>query len=147
VTEQGDVDRAIWALRAYDTLALATISAAGPHVAGVYFAPEAGERGVQLIIVTLRDSRLQREMAADPRVAFLCSPGNASRWIQGTGAAAFVSDDDQSESVLARLTAHAPGATQFVESAAVQPAIITVDALKIVEASDRAPLLLTFATP
>ena len=94
-TDAGDdagLERALWALRAYDTVALATSSAAGPHVAGVFFAPERSEFGIRLLIATRAGSRLQRELAADSRVAFMCSPGNASRWIQGGGIAALVED-------------------------------------------------------
>jgi hypothetical protein len=142
-----DVDRAMWALRAYDTGAVASISAEGPHVAGVYFAPEATATGIQLIIAALRGSRTERDIAADPRVSFLCSPGNASRWIQGTGIAAAVADAAHHSELLARLVAHAPGAQPFVESPSVLPTIITVHRLKIVESADRAPLLFSFEVP
>ena len=38
-------ERALWALRAYDTIALATTAQAGPHVAGVFFAPLGAQAG------------------------------------------------------------------------------------------------------
>lgn len=145
VVSSNDVERAVWALRAYDTTALGTVSAAGPHVAGVFFAPEAGEGGgIQLLIATIRGSRKQREMAADERVAFMCSPGNPSRWIQGTGAAALVHDESQWNELFHRLTAHAAGAAQFIERLPVMPAVITVRTIKVVEAAGTPPLLLAF---
>ena len=145
VTGSNDVERALWALRAYDTTALGTVSALGPHVAGVFFAPElTDDGGLQLIIATIKGSRKQREMADDPRVAFMCSPGNPSRWVQGTGLAQLIDDEDRWTSLFRRLTSHAAGATQFIERLPVMPAIITVRTLKVVEALGSPSLLLTF---
>lgn len=145
VSNSTDVDRAIWALRAYDTTALGTVSEAGPHVAGVFFAPERTDNGaIQLLIATIKGSRKQREMAADPRVAFMCSPGNPSRWVQGTGVAELITDEARHPELFRRLTAHASGAAQFIERLPVMPAIITVRTLKVVEALGTPALLLNF---
>jgi Pyridoxamine 5'-phosphate oxidase len=142
----GDVglERALWALRAYDTIALATSSDAGPHVAGVFFVPELTDTGVKLLIATRRGSRLHRELEAEPRVAFMCSPGNASRWIQGGGMAAVVADPVLRTEVTRRLIAHAAGARPYVEGPDVIPVTITVAWLKVVEARDGPHLLLRF---
>lgn len=145
VTSSTDIDRALWALRAYDTTALGTVSESGPHVAGVFFTPELNERGgIQLVIATIKGSRKQREMAADARVAFMCSPGNPSRWVQGTGTAELIEDESRHADLFRRLTAHATGAGQFIERLPVMPAIITVRTLKVVEALGTPALLLTF---
>lgn len=145
VTAGSDLDRAMWALRAYDTTALGTVSAQGPHVAGVFFAPELDDSGgIRLLIATIKGSRKQREMADDPRVAFMCSPGNPSRWIQGTGMAELVADDTRHPELFRRLVAHAAGAEAFIERLPVMPAIITVRTLKVVEAAGSPALLLTF---
>jgi Pyridoxamine 5'-phosphate oxidase len=143
---EGDValERALWALRAYDTMALATTSDAGPHVAGVFFAPERAERGIRLLIATKGGSRLHRDLEADPRVAFMCSPGNASRWIQGGGTASTVVDPGQRMDVARRLTEHAAGAEPYVNEADVLPVTIAVGWLKVVEARDGPHLLLRF---
>ena len=138
------LERALWALRAYDTMALATTSAAGPHVAGVFFAPERAGSGIRLLIATRGGSRLHRELAADPRVAFMCSPGNASRWIQGGGSASVVEDLGLRTDVMRRLIDHAPGAQAYVEGPVVLPVAIAVRWLKVVEARDGAHLLLSF---
>jgi len=142
----GDVrlERALWALRAYDTIALATSSDAGPHVAGVFFAPELTESGIQLLIAARRGSRLHRELEAEPRVAFMCSPGNASRWIQGGGAASVVRDPVLRTGITRRLIEHAAGAQPYVEGPEVLPVTIAVGWLKVVEARDGAHLLLRF---
>ena len=152
VTRSNDVERALWALRGYDTTALGTVSALGPHVAGVFFAPElTDDGGLQLVIATIKGSRKQREMADDPRVAFMCSPGNPSRWVQGTGLAELILDEERWTNLFRRLTSHAAGATQFIERLPVMPAIITVRTIKVVEAIGSPSLLLTFdgaaATP
>ena len=145
VTNSTDIDRALWALRGYDTTALGTVSELGPHVAGVFFAPELDDQGgIRLLIATIKGSRKQREMAADPRVAFMCSPGNPSRWVQGTGVAELVTDESRHSQLFRRLTAHASGAAQFIERLPVMPAIITVRTLKVVEALGTPALLLTF---
>jgi len=145
VTRSNDVERALWALRGYDTTALGTVSALGPHVAGVFFAPElTDDGGLQLVIATIKGSRKQREMADDPRVAFMCSPGNPSRWVQGTGLAELIVDEDRWTNLFRRLTSHAAGAAQFIERLPVMPVIITVRTLKVVEALDSPSLLLTF---
>jgi hypothetical protein len=137
-----DVERALWALRAYDTLALGTVSAEGPHVAGVFFAPESvAGGGIRLLLAVLRDSRKHRELLADPRVAFMCSPGNPSRWIQGQGVAAGVDDDADGALMLRRLVDHAPGASAFVDRLPVVPVTVTVRTLKVVEELGRPPLL------
>jgi hypothetical protein len=143
---QGDValERSLWALRAYDTMALATSSDAGPHVAGVFFAPERTERGIRMLIATKRGSRLHRELEADPRVAFMCSPGNASRWIQGGGTATAVVDPGQRIDLTRRLTAHAAGAEAYVDGPDVLPVTIDVGWLKVVEARDGPHLLIRF---
>ncbi len=144
--ESGDVglERALWALRAYDTIALATSSPAGPHVAGVFFAPEQTGAGIRLLIATRGGSRLQRELAADPRVAFMCSPGNASRWIQGGGMAAVVTDPALRAHITRRLIDHAAGAEAYVDGPGVLPVTIAVRWLKVVEARDGPHLLLQF---
>ena len=94
VAARADVEHALWALRAYDTTALATVSDSGPHVAGVFFAPEIEDGRIQLLLAVLDRSRKAADMAADPRVAFMCSPGNPSRWIQGWGTATRPDLDD-----------------------------------------------------
>jgi hypothetical protein len=136
-----DVERALWALKAYDTLALGTVSAAGPHVAGVFFAPEAHGGGVRLVLALLRDSRKHRELVADPRVAFMCSPGKPTRWIQGSGVAAGVDDAAEGALLLRRLVEHAPGASAFVDRLPVVPVTVAVQTLKVVEDLGRPPLL------
>ena len=146
VPARGDVEHALWALRAYDIAALATISGAGPHVSGVYFAPEADSGGIRLLVAVLDNSRKQQDISADPRVAFICSPGNASRWIQGSGLATRPDLDDAGRlEIFRRLVAHAPGARQFVDNLPVHPVIVDVRALTIVEALDSAPVQLSFA--
>ena len=145
-SEAGDaaLERALWALRAYDTMALATTSDAGPHVAGVFFAPERTERGIRLLIATRGGSRLHRELEADSRVAFMCSPGNASRWIQGGGTASVVVDPGRRLELARRLTEHAAGAEAYVDGLDVLPVTIDVGWLKVVEARDGPHLLLRF---
>jgi hypothetical protein len=142
----GDVglERALWALRAYDTIALATSSDAGPHVAGVFFAPELTEAGIRLLIAPRRGSRLHRELEVEPRVAFMCSPGNATRWIQGGGIAAVVDDPVLRTDITRRLIEHAAGAQPYVEGPEVLPVTVAVGWLKVVEARDGPHLLLRF---
>jgi hypothetical protein len=144
--DTGDVglERALWALRAYDTIALATSSDAGPHVAGVFFAPELTGTGIRLLIATRRGSRLHRELEAEPRVAFMCSPGNASRWIQGGGLASVVRDPVLRTDITRRLIEHAAGAQPYVDGPDVLPVTIAVAWLKVVEARDGPHLLLRF---
>lgn len=140
--DDGMLERAQWSLRAYDAMALATIGEDGPQVAGVFFAPEIEGRGIRLIIATLGDTLLHRSLQHDPRVAFLCSPGTASRWVQGTGLAQLVDDPRRHADLHERLMAHAPGARAYVERFPMVPAVIAVQRLKIVEAIDATPLLL-----
>src|SRR6202011_4506704 len=86
VTRGNDVERALWALRGYDTTALGTVSAQGPHVAGVFFAPElTDDGGLQLIIATIKGSRKQREVGGGPRGPFQVPPGKSSRLGPGYG--------------------------------------------------------------
>jgi hypothetical protein len=141
---EASVERALWALRAYDTVALATSSSAGPHVAGVFFAPERSGSGIRLLIATRAGSRLQRELEADSRVAFMCSPGNASRWIQGGGTAAVVEDPAARTHIARRLIEHAAGAQAYVEGPDVLPVTIDVRWLRVVEARDGAHVVLRF---
>jgi hypothetical protein len=136
-----DVDRALWALQAYDTLALATVSEAGPHVAGAFFAPEPHQGGIRLLLALLKGSRKHSELLADPRVAILCSPGNPSRWIQGWGIAAGVEDAEEGRLMMRRLVEHAPGASMFVDRLPVVAVTIEVRALKVVEDIGRPPLV------
>jgi hypothetical protein len=145
-SDSGDVglERALWALRAYDTIALATSSPAGPHVAGVFFAPEQTGTGIRLLIAARSGSRLHRELAADARVAFMCSPGNASRWIQGGGVAAVVTDPALGAHITRRLIDHAAGAEAYVDGPGVLPVTIAVRWLKVVEAREGPHLLLHF---
>jgi len=138
------LERALWALRAYDTIALASASAAGPHVAGVFFAPERTSTGIRLLIAAKSGSRLHRELEADPRVAFMCSPGNASRWIQGGGLAATAADAGVRTEITQRLVAHAAGAKTYVEAPDMVPIVVTVRWLKVVEVREGPHLLLTF---
>jgi hypothetical protein len=145
VAAQRDVERALWALRAYDTTSLATVSAAGPHVAGVFFAPEIAEGRIRLLVAVLDGSRKATDIEADPRIAFMCSPGNPSRWIQGWGTATTPQVDDSARlEIFRRLVAHAPGARQFVDTLPVHPVIVHVRELKVVEALGSPPLELSF---
>lgn len=145
VAASGDVERALWALRAYDTTSLATVSAAGPHVAGVFFAPEVDGAGMRLLVAVLDGSRKAADIDGDPRVAFVCSPGNPSRWIQGSGLAHRPQTDDAGRiEIFRRLVAHAPGARQFVDRLPVSPVIVTVRRLKVVEALGSPPMTLDF---
>ncbi|HEV7677837.1 MAG TPA: hypothetical protein VGQ42_04665 [Candidatus Dormibacteraeota bacterium] len=136
-----DVERAMWALQAYDVVALGTTSQVGPHVAGAFFSPELHGQGIRLLLALLKDSRKHRELLADPRVAFLCSPGNPSRWIQGSGLAAAVDDPDEGSAMLRRLVEHAPGASVFVDRLPVVPITIEVRALKVVDDLSLPPLV------
>ncbi|MFN2452246.1 MAG: pyridoxamine 5'-phosphate oxidase family protein [Candidatus Dormibacteria bacterium] len=138
------LEQALWALRAYDTTALATVSFAGPHVAGVFFAPERVGSGLRLLLAVLRGSRMQLDIAADPRVAFMCSPGNPTRWVQGAGRAVPVADETEHHRLYLRLLEHAPGARTFVEDLRVTPVILAVERLKVVETDGGPPLLLDF---
>lgn len=135
------LERALWSLRAYDAMALATTGEDGPQVAGVFFAPEIHEGGIRLIIATLGDTVLHRSLQHDAHVAFLCSPGTASRWVQGTGLAEVIDDPVRHADLHERLMAHAPGARAYVERFPMVPALIAVHRLKIVEAIDAPPLL------
>lgn len=140
-----DLERALWALRAYDTTALATVSAAGPHVAGVFYAPEIEGTGIRLLCAVLDGSRKAADIASDPRVAFVCSPGNPSRWIQGRGTAVRPDVDGAGRlEIFRRLVAHAPGARQFVDRLPVSPVVVTVRELKVVEALGSPPLSFEF---
>lgn len=139
------LERALWSLRAYDAMALATTGEDGPQVAGVFFAPEVVNGGIRLIIATLGDTLLHRNLQHDPHVAFLCSPGTASRWVQGTGIAELIDDPFRHADLHERLMAHAPGARAYVERFPMVPALIGVQRLKIVEAIDAPPLLLDLA--
>jgi hypothetical protein len=140
-----DVERALWALRAYDTTSLATVSDAGPHVAGVFFAPESDGDRIRLLLAVLDGSRKDRDMTADPRIAFMCSPGNPSRWIQGSGLASRPDVDDGGRfELFRRLIAHAPGARQFIDTLPIHPVVVDVHQLKVVEVLGKPPLVLTF---
>ena len=139
------LERALWSLRAYDAMALATNGEDGPQVAGVFFAPELEGGGIRLIIATLGDTLLHRSLQRDPQVAFLCSPGTASRWVQGTGVAELVDEPLRHADLHERLMAHAPGARAYVERFPMVPALIAVRRLKIVESIDARPLLLDLA--
>ncbi|MDQ6855675.1 MAG: pyridoxamine 5'-phosphate oxidase family protein [Candidatus Dormibacteraeota bacterium] len=139
------VERALWALRAYDTTALATVSESGPHVAGVFFAPEIEDGRIRLLLAVLDGSRKALDIAEDPRVAFMCSPGNPSRWIQGSGSAERAGGDEPARlELFRRLVAHAPGAQQFVDNLPVHPFIVEVRELKVVEALGKPPLRMKF---
>ncbi len=141
----GEVERALWALRAYDTTALATISDSGPHVAGVYFAPEIADGRIRLLLAVLDGSRKAEDIGKDARVAFMCSPGNPSRWIQGWGSAIPAGVDQPARlELFRRLVAHAPGAQQFVDNLPVHPFVVAVRELKVVEALGKPPLRLMF---
>lgn len=137
-----ELERALWALRAYDTTALATTSASGPHVAGVFFAPERVGNRLRLLLAILGNTRKHADIAGDPRVAFMCSPGNPSRWIQGSGRAALVDDESLHHDIYMRLLDHAPGARLFVENQLVLPVILTVEYLKVAEEPGGPPLVL-----
>lgn len=136
-----DVERALWALRAYDTGALATTGPAGAHVTGVFLVPEAEGSRLRLTCALLAGSRAVENIGRDPRVAVLCSPGNPSRWIQATGTAT-APDLSEAERLHAfrRLTGHAPGAARFIDGGAARPVLIELDWLRVVEALGAGPL-------
>jgi len=138
-----EVDRALWSLRAYDTIALATASGSGPHVAAYFFAPERTGDGLQLLIAMPQDSRKLREIAEDPRVAFMCYPGSAARWITGWGNARVLEQRGALE-LSSRLLAHAPAARTFVEGSAVAAIEVRIMRAEIVDAVDTPPRIIEF---
>jgi len=139
-----DLDRALWSLRAYDTIALATAGESGPHVAAYFFAPERHHDGITLLVAMPRDSRKLREIEADPRVGFMCFPGSAARWITGRGSAVPLRGESAALGLAARLVAHAPGALAFVDSAEVVGVEVQVERIEIVDALDTPPRVLDF---
>jgi hypothetical protein len=144
---RADLDRALWALRGYNIATLATSLPAGPHVAGVFFATVVEGDRIRLVLTVFRDTRLHRGIAADPHVAFMCSPGNASRWIQGTGLARTVEDPGRRNQLLDHIVAHAPAARPFIEAVNSVPVLLDVVELKIVEDLASPPLLLDLGPP
>ncbi len=145
-----EVDRALWALQGYTTTALATVGPGGPHVAGAFYAPERHGDGIRLVMALLRNSQKHREIVEDPRVAFMCSPGTPSRWIQGSGIAHVVEGDaEASRALYARLVEHAPGASVFVDNLPVLPVLVEVTRVKVVEGPSLTPFEVVFggATP
>jgi hypothetical protein len=142
-----DVERALWALRGYNITTIATTLPTGPHVAGAFFATlQEGER-IRLLLTVFRGSRLHRGILADPRVAFMCSPGSASRWIQGSGLARPVDDPERRVELVDRLLAHAPQVRPFVDQPPSVPVLVDVTGLKIVEDLGAPPLLLDLGPP
>ncbi len=144
---RADLDRALWALRGYNIATLATTLPGGPHAAGVFFATVLDGDRIHLVLTLFRETRLHRGIAADPRVAFMCSPGNPSRWIQGTGLAHVVEDPERRTELIDRIALHAPAARTFVEAAGSVPVLLDVVELKIVEDLASPPLLLDLGPP
>jgi hypothetical protein len=142
-----DLDRALWALRGYNIATLATTLPAGPHVAGVFFAAVLEDGRLRLVLTVFRETRLHRGIAADPRVAFMCSPGNPTRWVQGTGTARVIEDPERRTELLDRIAAHAPAARPFIEADNAVPVLLDVAELKIVEDLNSPPLLLDLGPP
>lgn len=144
---RADLDRALWALRGYEITTLATTLPAGPHAAGVFFATLLEGERIRLVLTVFRETRLHRGIVADPRVAFMCSPGNPSRWIQGTGRAHPVEDPERRNELLDRIVAQAPAARPFIEARNSLPVLLDVVELKIVEDLLSPPLLLDLGPP
>ncbi|HEY2703440.1 MAG TPA: hypothetical protein VGL20_07095 [Candidatus Dormibacteraeota bacterium] len=144
---RADLDRALWALRGYNIATLATTLPGGPHAAGVFFATLLDGDRIRLVLTLFRETRLHRGITADPRVAFMCSPGNPSRWIQGTGLAHVVEDPERRTELIDRIALHAPAARTFVEAAGSVPVLLDVVELKIVEDLASPALLLHLGPP
>src|SRR5258708_1009380 len=144
---RADLDRALWALRGYNITTLATSLPAGPHVAGVFFATVVEGDRIRLVLTVFRDTRLHRGIAADPHVAFMCSPGNASRWIQGTGRAPTVGARGRPTALPDHTAAHAPAPRPFIEAVTSVPVLPAVVELKIAEHLLPPPLLLDLGPP
>lgn len=142
-----DRERALWALRGYNIATIATTLPTGPHVAGAFFATLEEDDRIRLLLTVFRGSRLHRGILADPRVAFMCSPGNASRWIQGSGVARPVEDPERRVELVDRLLAHAPQARPFIDQPPSVPVLVDVVGLKIVEDLGCPPLLLDLGPP
>jgi hypothetical protein len=142
-----DLERALWALRGYNITTIATGLPAGPHVAGAFFATLLEGDRIRLVLTVFRGSRLHRGIVADPRVAFMCSPGNASRWIQGSGVARPVEDAERRVELVDRILAHAPQARPFIDQPPSLPVLVEVVGLKIVEDLHSPPLLLELGPP
>ncbi|HKR99609.1 MAG TPA: pyridoxamine 5'-phosphate oxidase family protein [Candidatus Dormibacteraeota bacterium] len=139
-----DVDRVLWSLRAYDTVALATAGESAPHVAAYFFAPERDRDGIRLLIAMPRDSRKLREIESDERVGFMCYPGSAARWITGRGAARPLLGETAALELSARLLAHAPDAHAFIEGSDVVGIELHVEHIEVVDALDTPPRVLDF---
>jgi hypothetical protein len=144
---RADLDRALWALRGYEIATLATTLPTGPHAAGVFFATILEGERIRLVLTVFRGTRLHRGIEHDPRVAFMCSPGNPSRWIQGTGRAHPVEDPERRIELIDHIVAHAPAARPFIEAPNSLPVLLDVVELKIVEDLLSPPLLLDLGPP
>ena len=120
-----EVERALWALRAYDTTALGTVSGPARTSPG-YSSPPRSRRDDPLVLAVLDGSRKAEDIAKDPRVAFMCSPGNRRAGSRGGARRAAPASMSRAARVFRRLVAHAPGARQFVDNLPVHPFIVAV---------------------
>jgi hypothetical protein len=137
-----DFEAALWALRGYDIAALGTTGVHGPSVAGFFFAPEREGNRLRLLVAVLRDSGVHRDILADPRVAFMCSPGNPSRWVQGWGTGTVIEDPGRHLDLFTKVLRHAPGSRLFIRNQPVLPVIVEVARMKVVADASAPPLVL-----
>jgi hypothetical protein len=100
-----------------------------------------------LLVAAPRGSRIHRDVLVKPQVAFMCSPGNASRWIQGRATALPVPPEERYEEFFRRLLAHAPEAATFIDGPLpVVPLVLAVTEMRVVDPGGTAPVLYRFVT-
>jgi nitroimidazol reductase NimA-like FMN-containing flavoprotein (pyridoxamine 5'-phosphate oxidase superfamily) len=121
------------------TLVLATEREGQPWVASAFYAPEERDGTLTLTCAFLATSRKLTNLRANPHTAAYIGPREPTRWLQLTATAEILDEPSASESAIARLVAHAPGARVFVDRVPVTPVLLRVHDLKLTDLTGERP--------
>ena len=120
-------------LAAHQVLSLATTDGEQPWVSQVFFSEEVSANDVTIYFATLKPSRKWRHLQANSRIAFAMGTDLPSRWLQGSGVA-YLIDDEQEEARINRLIGQkAPAYIGFVSSVESDTFRVEVDEIRVVD--------------
>jgi general stress protein 26 len=120
-------------LAAHQVLSLATSDGEMPWVSQVFFAEEVSTNSLTLCFATLKPSRKWRHLQKNSRVAFAMGTDLPSRWLQGSGIAEVVHDEDDAARINRLIGQKAPAYAGFVSAVEYEVFRVEVDEIRVVD--------------
>ncbi len=121
-------------LAEYDTLLIATERDHQPYTTGAFFAEELTERGeFNLYFTFIVTSRKLANLRDNPKVGIFIGPRQPTAWLEGTGLAQVVEDEQEAERVKQLVIKKSEAAARFIARLPIVPVKVRVNWARITD--------------